>query len=357
MRISRRNILGAAGAVGLASAASRVMASPTRPGRVIDIHTHNYTRRWVEYLRRNPDEHTRLVEGQPYDMLEYKGTRFSSLYPAMLDFGMRVEAMDAAGVDLAILSLTSPNVFWGDRSVSSENCRLANDDYAEAQKDHPNHIRWMASLPWQYPDAALIELERAIDKGAVGIATLTNILGAHLEEPQFYPVWEAIEKTGLPVFVHPTMPAIDMAEWGVGVYALGNTIGFTSDTSLAFARLIHSGFMDRFPGLRIIASHGGGALPFLITRMDKMWEARPQERDIANPPSTYLRRFWYDAIVYDETTLRFLVEMVGADRVLYGSDYPFSISDMVGVKRRVSALPSHMRDMILHGNAEQLYRL
>ena len=168
-------------------------------------------------------------------------------------------------------------------------------------------------------------------------------------------IWREIEAMQLPVFIHPTLPYVD----GLGLkdYGLGNTIGFTTETSLCFARMILDGFLDEFPKLDMIACHGGGALPYLIARFDRMWEVGRSPRKIETPPSTYLRRLHYDSIVYDRSSLDFLVQTVGADRVLYGSDYPFTIGDMPGILKRVDALESDARDALRSGNAMKLFDL
>lgn len=360
MKIKRRELIKAAGGLGVATLAAQTMAQPAgRPERprVIDVHTHNFTARWVEMLRKHPDANTRIVPGTPHEVIDYRGAPIVRLAPNMTDFAMRIAAMDEAGVDMAIISLTCPNVFWSTRDISIQTCQMVNDDFAAAQKTYPDRIRWMASLPWEHPDAAIAELARAKALGAVAICQLTNVLGMQLDNEKFHPVWKAIEDSGLPCFIHPVTPFVDIAAWGVEDFGLSNTIGFTSDTSLAFARLILTGFMDRFPGLNLIACHGGGTLPYLIARFDKMWSSTRSKRLVQNPPSTYLRKFWYDAIVYDEKTLGFLIDQVGADRVMYGSDYPFLIQDMTGVLKRVSGRPTNERDMILNGNANRLFKL
>lgn len=338
---------------------AEIRTAEPAPRRVVDVHTHNFSPRFIELLREHPDAHTRLLRTSPHETISYRGSPFVRLSPAMTDVSARIAAMDAAGVDVAILSLTAPNVYWGDRETSIAAARIANDDFAATAAAHPHRIRWMASLPWQHPEAARAELERALALGAVGVCMLTNIVGAPLDDERFGSVWSAIQDAAAPVFIHPTVPFVDVAAWNVDSYGLGNSVGFTSDTTLAFARLILSGFMDRFPSLELIACHGGGSLPYLIARMDQIWRhsGSPNRSTIAQAPSTYLRRFWYDAIVYDAETLRFLVQRVGADRVLYGSDYPFSIQDMQGVKDRVESLPEEQRTPILGGNAAQLFRL
>jgi aminocarboxymuconate-semialdehyde decarboxylase len=145
---------------------------------------------------------------------------------------------------------------------------------------------------------------------------------------------------------------------GLNEYSLANTLGFTTETSLCFARMIHDGFFDRFPRIKTIACHGGGALPYLMARFDRMWTVSTvASGTIKSPPSSYLQRIYFDAVVYDQKSLEFLVEQVGLERVLYGSDYPFNLGDMTGVLARVDALGAERADAIRSANALRLFDL
>jgi aminocarboxymuconate-semialdehyde decarboxylase len=361
MTLDRRDLLLGAGALGVLGAAGGVGAQgtarrTTSTTRVIDVHTHMFSEGWMNAVRAAGDPDFQLGEGAQDGALIYRGSSIGRIVPTMIDFDTRIAAMDEAGVDVALISLTAPNVYWGTRAQSAAAARTINDDFAAAENEHDGRIRWFASLPFQNADDAVAELRRAKDSGAIGVCTLTNILGTPLTAEQYRPIWREIDAMRLPVFVHPTSPYTD--GMGLGEYGLGNTIGFTSETSLCFARMIYDGFLDEFPNLNLIACHGGGAFPYLIARFDIMWErARGVGSAIESPPSSYMRRLYYDSIVYDQKTLEFLVEQVGPDRVLYGSDYPFQIGDMKGVLARVDALPPAERDAIRGGNAMQLFEL
>ena len=365
MSIDRRSFLGAAGAVGalgLAGAAGK--ASSQEPdgqtqgppakstAKVIDVHTHMYSPGWMQRVNEAKDPNFRLG---PKRELIYRGEYIGRISDAMLDFDIRIKAMDAAGVDIALISLTAPNVYWGTKKQSAGAARAINDDYRAAEHKYDGRIRWMASLPWQHADEAIEELKRAKGNGAIGVCMLTNILGHALTEPQYRPIWREIEAMRLPVFIHPTLPYVD--GMGLKEYGLGNTIGFTTETSLCFARMILDGFLDDFPHLKMIACHGGGEFPYLVARFDRMWEVGRSPRKIETPPSTYMSRIYYDSIVYDQKTMNFLIESVGADRVMYGSDYPFTIGDMPGILSRVDALAPGARDAVRSGNAMKLFDL
>jgi aminocarboxymuconate-semialdehyde decarboxylase len=353
MTIDRRDFLASAALGAAAVVAGRAAAQATSSrAKVIDVHTHMYSQGWVKAVDEAADPTFRIGDN---GALIYRGGSIGRMTPPMLDWDLRLRDMDDAKIDVALISLTAPNVYWGTRAQSVAAARSINDDFLAAQRKYEGRIRWFASLPLQHEAEALAELRRAKDLGAIGVCTLTNILGTPLTAPQYRAIWRECAAMQLPVFIHPTTPYTD--GMGLADFGLGNTIGFTSDTSLCFARFILEGVLDELPDLQLIACHGGGAFPYLAARFDIMWERTTSARKNQAPPTTYLKRLWYDSIVYDQPTLDFLVERVGSDRVLYGSDYPFSIGDMKGILARVDALPAAGRDAIRSGNAERLFDL
>jgi aminocarboxymuconate-semialdehyde decarboxylase len=285
------------------------------------------------------------------------GAPFMTPVPAMFDYDLRLRTMGEVGVDIGIVSLTCPNCYWGGADVSLRAARLMNDDMAAARIAHPDRIRWLASLPWQYADRALSELERAIAAGASGVMVLANVDGKSLTDPAFEPIWQAIDARSLPVLVHPTAPP-GVAEMDMARFQLTASLGFTFDTSLAIARMIYDGFFDRYRGLRIIAAHGAGALPYLVSRMDQCYDNIPACREkISVRPSAYLPRIYADAVVFSPDVLELCVKTFGADNVLYGSDYPHTIGDMPGCLKRVNALPDTARDKVCGSNALRIFGL
>ncbi len=325
---------------------------------VIDVHTHMLNKEWLELLRRHgkPRYEVRKSMDAPEGIF-LDGAPFMTPQPGHFDYDARIKAMDEAKVDLAILSLTCPNVYWGGENVSLEAAQIANNDMARAEKAYPGRIRWMASLPWEYPEAAVGELRRCCDQGAVGVMVLANINGRSLTEPHFAPVWQEIDRRGLPVLVHPTAPP-GTPEMDLRAYNLIASIGFMFDTSLAVARMIFDGFFERFPNLKLIASHAGAALPYLVGRLDICFDKMNACRThIDSPPSDYLRRIYYDSVTYRQEALQLCLEVGGADRVMYGSDYPHNIGDMKGCLARVDALPAAERAAVRGGNAERIFRL
>ena len=324
---------------------------------VVDIHTHMIPQAWLDLLKSDGGDYELKQTRAGQTAIHLAGAPFVTLMPEMFDYALRFKAMDAAGVDIAVLSLTGPNVFWGTRETSRKAARIANAAYAQVQKQYPDRIRWVASIPWEYPDDALAELARARADGALGVATLANIRGRDLIDPLFAPVWAEIDRQELPVFVHPTIPP-GGRDMRLDEFSLATPIGFMVDTTLAFARLILSGFLDRYPRLKLIAPHGGGTLPYLSGRLDRCYETIPACRAaIKEPPSTHLRRIFYDTVMYEPRALVMCVETAGADNVLYGTDFPHNVGDMKGILALVRDLPADRARKIAGENAKRIFKI
>jgi aminocarboxymuconate-semialdehyde decarboxylase len=323
---------------------------------VIDVHTHMISNEWLALLEKHGAPRYTLKEVQGGTrVIHLDGAPFMTPLPAMFDYDLRVKNMNEARVDIAVVSLTCPNVYWGDAQVSLKAARIMNDDMAAAQRVYPDRIRWFCSLPWQYPDRALEELDRARGAGACGVMVLANIGGRPLTDPLFEPVWRAIDAAALPVLVHPTAPP-GVSEMAMHEFQLIASIGFTFDTSLAITRCIYDGFLDRFVNLKLIAAHGGGALPYLIGRLDICWDKIPAARaKTGERPSSYARRVFADSVVFRQDALAMAVSVFGADNVLYGSDYPHNIGDMAGCLARVDDLPGGVRDQVRGANARRIF--
>jgi len=358
----RRSVLRGLVAAGTATAGDLTSSSLAARGsrvKAIDVHTHMYARSWQDVIRKANDPHIQLSTGPGgVDSMFYLWANVGTLPDEMFDWDLRIRRMDEAGVDLALISLSSPNVYLAEREHSLKAAQAANEEFAAAAVKYPTRIKWFASLPWNFPPDAIAELKRAQQAGAIGVCMLTNITGTPLTDERYRPVWSEIEAMGLPVFVHPTLPKADYGLL-VGGGALANAIGFTTETSLCFARMIFEGFLDRFARLKLIACHGGGALPYLAARLDRVWnQMTGTNKPSKEPPSYYIKhRLYYDAILYDQETLTHLVSYVGKDRVMYGSDYPFSLGDMPGILARVNKLAASEVDAVRGGNALDLFGL
>lgn len=326
---------------------------------IIDVHAHYVPRSFLEAiekegapygasLRRDGGNPTILLAGRPYGPItrHYYETK------------PRLAEMDKAGVDMQVLSLNPPMVYWADAGLGTRLARLYNDELAAAVAGRPDRLAGLATVPLQDVPAAVAELERAIRQlGLRGVYIGSNVCGKELDHPDLLPFFAQAEALRAPVFIHP----IDvLGGERLGSYYLHNGLGNPFDTAVAAARLIFGGILDRFPRLQVCLAHAGGALPYLIGRLDRVYRVRKEAREkVRRPPTTYLRRLYYDTITHHGPALRYLVGLMGADRVALGSDYRFDmgLSDPAGPVRAVRQLSRTDRSAILGGVAARLLKL
>lgn len=324
---------------------------------VIDVHTHMFTAKWLELLKTRGGEFN--LQTRPDGKQEIFRGRTPVVIPQVghFEYELRIREMDRHGIDISIVSLTCPNVYWGDEATSALAARESNDAMQSAQSRWPDRIRWFTSLPWEYPEAAIRELERTRANGAMGVMVLGNIAGRSLIDPLFEPVWQAIDAAAMPVLVHPTDPQGAEA-MGIAPHNLFWSVGFTYDTTLAVAKMIFSGFFDRHPNLKLIASHGGGMLPYLVGRFEMGDRVEFDHlREMKRKPTDYLRHIFYDSITYDLAPLRYLIEVAGASQVMLGTDWPHRVHEADVAVSRLDALPAAQRDAIRGGNAARIFGL
>ncbi|MFQ5915020.1 MAG: amidohydrolase family protein [Nitrospinota bacterium] len=284
----------------------------------IDVHTHFF-----------PPEYFRQVFGRSQAqvvMQDDKGedVLFGLTEPGW-DLDLRLSHMEEAGVDVQVLSLTSPNVYFPDEQKSCHLASLCNDTYAEICRKNPGRFFFFASVPLVNVQKALEELHRAADlHGMKGVILGTNVLERPLNSPEFIPFFEALDRLRLPLFLHPMNAAGRQA---MKELALEVLIGFPAETTLAITRMVFSGLMERFPHFDVILAHMGGAIPFLYERIDYGFTDFPECRQhIQKPPSEYFRRCYYDtALSYGRPTLACGAAFAGPDRILFGTDYPFGM--------------------------------
>jgi aminocarboxymuconate-semialdehyde decarboxylase len=324
---------------------------------IIDVHTHMFTRPWLDLLRKHGTPYNVKIRPDGKEEIFRHETPVVFPQPGHFDYELRIQAMDAAGIDMSIVSLTCPNVYWGNEEISTRAARESNDTMIAAQKKYPGRIRWFTSLPWEYPARAIEELARTCDNGASGVMVIANIAGRSLTEPFFAPIWKEIDRRALPVLLHPgEPPGADLMD--MGKYDLSWSVGFMFDTTLAVTRMIFDGFFDLYPNLKLIASHAGGTLPYLVGRFEKGDEVElPQRRVMKRKPTDYLRHIYYDCITYDLGALRYLISVVGADRVMFGTDWPHQVHDIKGSLAHTASLPKDQCDAIRGGNAKRVFKL
>ena len=237
----------------------------------------------------------------------------------------RIRAMDEQGIDIEALSI---NPYWykADRDVAAALIKLQNEKLAELVAAQPDRFVAFATMALQHPDLAVEQIEYGIKKlGLRGVSVGGSVEGRELSDPKFHPVWAKVEELGALVFIHPVgTKELEPRLHGNG--GLTNTIGNPLETTLALSHLIYEGTLDRFPGLKICAAHGGGYLPSYADRSDAVCLTFP-DRCAAVPlkkkPTEYLRQLYYDSIVFSPQALRHLAEVVGPGQIMMGTDYPF----------------------------------
>jgi len=320
-----------------------------------DLHTHYY-----------PDAFFRLIEqvGGAFSfgtdptgrtIIRYRGSRFFGITPPMTDPARRIDDMDRVGIDVEVLSLSTPNVYFAPPERQAEVARLVNDAYAELAARHPKRFKGFASIPMDDPDAALRELERTQGELRMnGVIVLSNINGRALTDPRYRPFFAECDRRRVCVFIHPMIPA--SAE-PFAEYVLGPIIGFPFDTTLAVARLSYAGVFRELPNIRWILGHLGGAVPYLMERMDNGYRDFAECRvNIDELPSVYLKRLYYDTVSFSPTALTLARDQVGAEHLVMGSDYPHLLGSIDRAVSSIEALdiPNADKERIFSGTARQI---
>jgi aminocarboxymuconate-semialdehyde decarboxylase len=284
---------------------------------------------------------------------------FARLRPKLTDPQERLKDMDRMGIAIQALS-PGPNQFyyWTDGELGGKLARLQNDRVAELVRSHPDRFVGMGTLPLQDMQKALRELERIVQElGFHAIEISSNIAGVDLDAPRFEPFWAKVQELDVLVFVHPI--GFTDAE-RLKDYYLNNVIGQPLEEAIFVSRLIFSGVLERYPNLKIVVGHGGGYLPFYPGRMDHAYKVRPEnQHHISHPPSEYLKKLYFDSIVYQESSLANLVRFAGGDHVLLGTDYPFDMgeADPVGFINTLRSVSQTEREQMLGGNARRLLNI
>lgn len=324
----------------------------------VDVHSHFTPLEVVEDSRRGAgfDGLTvEVIDGSEW-MVARQGHRHL-LQPAFYDLEARLESMDAAGTDRAVLSI-SPQMFmyWTDAAEAVQFCQRANNALAGFAGDSGGRIEAVATLPMQDPDAAIAELRRAVlEFGLRGAEIGPVVEGVWLDDTDYRKVLAAAEELGVPLILHPYYVGLRP---GLEDFYLTNFIGNPLESTISAARLILGGVLDDLPELRLVLMHGGGFLPYQVGRLDHGHRVRPEAKGCLHPPSTYLDRFFFDTITHAREPLRFLIDMVGAGHVVFGTDFPF---DMAGgsMSSQLNGLDltEDQRAMIAGKNASRLFKL
>jgi aminocarboxymuconate-semialdehyde decarboxylase len=271
----------------------------------------------------------------------------------------RLKDMDAQGVDVQVVSIHTP--FFGHHLDAAQGLALArevNDEIAGLARQWPRRFAGLATLPVQDVKAAIGELERALKQGLKGAELDTHVNGEQWDEPKFLPFFKAAESMGAVLFFHP-QPQHNFLMERTTRDGLFNSLGVILDDAIVTAILIAGGVLEACPNLKACIAHGGGPACYAMGRLDRGWQSRPEARRIPQPPSAYQKRLYYDTVTGSEEALRFLLDQVGADRVVMGSDWPFVAwhpSPVAWVQGLASLTPEE-KEKILWRNLEALLGL
>ena len=320
-----------------------------------DVHTHHYPSAYFELIERSGGDFSFATDPSGQTIIRYCGSRFFGVTAPMTDPALRLLDMDRAGIDVAVLSLSTPNVFFAEGASQAPLARMVNDTYAELIAAHPDRFKGFASTPMDDPDAAQRELHRAVEVLKLnGVMLLSNIRGRALTDPAYRPFFEEADRMKICILLHPMLPASAEA---FGEFVLGPLVGFPFDTTLAVARMCFSGMLRELPNIRWIVAHAGGAIPYLAERLDNGYRDFAEDRlHIDDVPSAYLKRLYYDTVTFSPHVLRLLDDWVGADHMAMGSDYPHKLGDITRAVTSIEALnvDAAQREQIFSGTARAI---
>ena len=326
----------------------------------IDVHAHYFPERYLDLIERAGAAFGASIDrsNPKGPVIVLRGSRTPPLDATYWDLDRRRRVMDRQGVGMHALSLTVPMVYFADGELGQRLAEVVNDSMSEAHRAFPDRFVGCATLPMQDPKRAVAELERAAALPGIKAVYLgTNVNARELSDDAFAPIFAACEARRLPVLLHP-LNVIGASR--LGAFYLNNLLGNPFDTAVAAAHLVFGGVLDRHPKLEVCLPHAGGAMPYLVGRLQHGQRVRAENKKVAKKPfAAYLRRFTYDTISHAPESMRYLIDLVGADRVVLGSDYCFDMGparprEIVERQLRLSAAD---RARILSGNARRLLGL
>lgn len=320
---------------------------------IIDFHNHYYPPEYIDAVRAGPSAYRVTTDDEGNPVLHSPGDR-NFIVPGHRDIAYRERVLDAAGVSMQVITFTAPGTLIETPERSAELAALANDCLAAIVRERGDRFMSLATLPLNNPAAAATEFDRVLSLGFPGVMLYGNANGVPLCDERFWPLYERADAAEAVLYIHPNFPAgVEAME----SYWLMPLVGFLFDTTLAAAGLVFSGVVERYPNIRWVLGHLGGAIPYLAERLDRGFEAYPECRvHISQPPTTYLKTFYYDTVNFDPAALQLAIDFAGVDHILAGSDYPHkigSIENMLASLRAVHIAEAD-RERILGANAAAL---
>lgn len=325
-------------------------------GRTIDTHTHILTQETAALLTKAGVKITITPMDGENAALDVAGTVYRPFPTGGFDIPRRLRDMDATGVDVHVLSATPQTYLYSQEpALAATLSAIQNDQMAKHIAAHPGRFSGIATLPMQDPKRAADELRRAMTKlGLKGSMFASNIMGKNLDDPSFEPLWATAQELDAFMFIHPNNVA---GADRLKSYYLQNLIGNPLDTTIAAACLLFGGVLDRYPKLKIMLAHGGGFTPYQAARWEHGWKVRPEpKKNVRTQPKNVARRFMYDTILHSDKTLEAMIGLVGSERVMLGSDYPYDMA-MMDCVAHVRSLKISDADKfaILGGHAEKIF--
>ena len=324
---------------------------------IIDFHNHYYPPAYLDALKRGSSRVKVTVDADGNPWLHYPGD-YNIAVRGHRDIAYRDGVLREHGVDTQIVTLTTPGTHVEEPKEATKLATLVNDEFKKAMDGYGRRFVGLATLPLNDPAASVKELRRACeDLGMRGAMLFSNVNGVALSDKRFWPLYEVANDLRAVLYIHPTNPvSVEMMK----EYWLMPLVGFLFDTTLAAASLVFSGVVERFPRIRWVLTHMGGAIPYLAERLDRGYRAFSECRtNIPRPPSDYLRTFYYDTVNFDPDAVRLAIRFAGVDRILAGSDYPHQIGSIPLMLETIERLKleESERAAILGGNAAKLLSL
>jgi aminocarboxymuconate-semialdehyde decarboxylase len=325
--------------------------------RIIDFHNHYYPPEYVRALETSESAVKVTYDDDGNPCVHYPGD-YNILVPGHRDIDYREQVLIEHGVDTQVLTFTTPGVHVEPAPTAVRLATQVNDAFARVVREKQGRFTSLATLPLNDPGQSVKELERAMKElGMPGAMVFSNVNHVALADEVYAPLWKKADELGAVIYIHPTDPA------GVEAmldYWLMPLVGFLMDTTLAAAKLVFSGVVERHPRIRWVLTHMGGATPYLAERFDRGYRAFADcRRNISRPPTDYLRDFYYDTVNFNPDAVKFAISFAGVDRILAGSDYPHQIGSIPLMLETIGrlGLDEASRQKILGGNAARLLGL
>jgi aminocarboxymuconate-semialdehyde decarboxylase len=322
---------------------------------IIDVHNHFYPPEYLAALRSGKSVVRVTVDSSGNPHIHYPGD-YNVAVAGHRDIAYRQEVLEREGVDTQVITLTTPGTHVETAAYAADLATLVNDAFATIIAERGPRFSALATLPLNDPDASVKEFRRSIEELHLpGAMLFSNVNGVALADERFWPLYEAADAYGAVLHIHPTSPV------GVSAmteYWLMPLVGFLMDTTLAAAHLVFAGVGERFPNIKWVLSHLGGAVPYMAERFDRGFHAFEDcRRNIDRPPSDYLKTWYYDTVNFDPQALKLAIEFAGADHILAGSDYPHQIGSIPSMLQALRGLDISDADKaaILGGNAARVY--